>query len=314
MRCGPSSSPTRCLPARIDVVGADPVLVEAPGAIPLTVMRPPPERTGRHRSRRCSISRSTRRRTRWRGASCCRSTVVSGRSSSSAAPCAGGWQRRRHRRAGGAAMGRRGRGRGSIPRRPVRPRRCTNGSRRPCASPRAAVDVLGAIRAERDGPVPNVSSLSQARRHGPHVPARLPRAGARPPGAAGRWPRHGGGATVQGALAAAVLQTSAPLLAGTEEATLCLATPTNLRPRSEPPLPDDEVMLAIGLLCTPYLVSSDAGTTLARRDQRADPAARSPGARVICSTASRGGDLRRDRRGDRVVRRLDRRRPRRMPP
>jgi hypothetical protein len=31
-----------------------------------------------------------------------------------------------------------------------------------------------------------------------------------------------------------------------------------------PPLSDDEVMLAVGLLCTPYRVSEDAGVTLAR--------------------------------------------------
>jgi hypothetical protein len=130
-------------------------------------------------------------------------------------------------------------------------------------APRAAVDVLAAIRAEREGRVPN--DFPCHRRDATARMSRLDCLVLEP----GRLERliaasRGQGATVQGALGAAVLQAGATLLAGTEEPTLCLATPTDLRGRVEPPLPDDQVMLAIGLLCTPYLVSRDAGTTLAR--------------------------------------------------
>ena len=61
-----------------------------------------------------------------------------------------------------------------------------------------------------------------------------------------------------------MLGASAALLAGNEERRLCLATPTDLRRRVEPPLSDDEVMLAVGLLCTPYPVPTGASTALAR--------------------------------------------------
>jgi hypothetical protein len=130
-------------------------------------------------------------------------------------------------------------------------------------APRAAVDVLAAIRAERDGGVPNAFPCHRrdatARRSRLDClvlePGRLEQLAAA---------ARGEGATVHGTLAAAVLQASATLLAGTDDPWVCLATPTDLRRRLEPPLPDDEVMLAIGLLCTPYLVARDESTTLAR--------------------------------------------------
>ena len=39
---------------------------------------------------------------------------------------------------------------------------------------------------------------------------------------------------------------------------------THLRPRVDPPLPHDDMQLAIGLVCTPYLVSAETSATLGR--------------------------------------------------
>ena len=66
-----------------------------------------------------------------------------------------------------------------------------------------------------------------------------------------------------GTIDAALLEAAAALFEAQEARALFLASPTDLRPRVEPPLPADDVMLAIGMLCTPYLVSEESGDTLA---------------------------------------------------
>ncbi len=71
------------------------------------------------------------------------------------------------------------------------------------------------------------------------------------------------GASVTGTIDAALLEATAALFDGPEPRVLFLASPTDLRPRVEPPLPADDVMLAIGMLCTPYLVSEANRDTLA---------------------------------------------------
>jgi hypothetical protein len=249
------------LRARIDVVGADPVLVEAPGAIPLTVLPPGADRQTPVTAlldlpfapapsplARCVLmpldggERSV-------VALALHHALADGRGAvtvvQEALRCVDGDE---------AALG--SPPAGAPP--PLHDRFPAS-----LGAPRAAVDVLGAIRAERDGRVPNAFPC-----HGRDATARTSRLDCLvlEPDRLDQLvaAAHGEGATVQGALAAAVLQAGATLLAGTGEPTLCLATPTDLRRRAEPPLPDGEVMLAIGLLCTPYLVSSDAGTTLAR--------------------------------------------------
>ena len=306
MRCGPSSSPTRCFRAdrrRRRRSGARRGTRGDPAHRHAT---PPPERTGRHRSRRCSISRSTRRRTRWRGASCCRSTVVSGRSSSSR--CTMRWRMATPpspscgRRCDGST-GTRPR---SIPRRPVRPRRCTNGSRRPCASPRAAVDVLGAIRAERDGRRAERVSLSQARRHGPHVPARLPRAGAatawsswsRPPTAAGAT--RAAGRSRRGTPDAR----AAP---GRRRRKRRCAWPPRLTCArgSEPPLPDDEVHAGHRAAVHPVSRVERCGHDMlpARISEQTRPGGRPRREPSLLPLRAEAATYTADRRGARVVRR-----------
>ena len=71
------------------------------------------------------------------------------------------------------------------------------------------------------------------------------------------------GVSVTGTIDAALLQATATLFEPSEPRVLFLASPTDLRPRVEPPLPADDVMLAIGMLCTPYLVSEESSDTLA---------------------------------------------------
>jgi hypothetical protein len=132
------------------------------------------------------------------------------------------------------------------------------------ASPRGAVGVLGAVRTEREGqPPPDVLGF-----HDRVVPAvhsrhdllvvrgdRLDELLARAKAA---------GATVTGWIDAAFLQSAAALFDDDEPHWICLASATDLRPRVEPPLPYDDMQLAIGMVCTPYLVSEATRDTLAR--------------------------------------------------
>ncbi len=72
------------------------------------------------------------------------------------------------------------------------------------------------------------------------------------------------GATVTGWIGAAFLQSAAALFDDDEPHSICLASATDLRPRVEPPLPFDDMQLAIGMVCTPFLVSAATNDTLAR--------------------------------------------------
>jgi hypothetical protein len=132
------------------------------------------------------------------------------------------------------------------------------------ASPRAAVDVLAAVRAERDGqPAPAVfpfhdryNSAITARHDvlvvdGGNLEALLARA-------------KNVGATVTGCIDAAFLESAADLFDDDEPRWICLASATDLRHRVDPPLPFDDMQLAIGMVATPYLVSAATKDTLAR--------------------------------------------------
>jgi hypothetical protein len=132
------------------------------------------------------------------------------------------------------------------------------------ASARGATRVLGAIRAERAGqPAPDEFPFHdrQARvthpRHdmlvvsGDDLTALRARAKA-------------AGATVGGYLGAALLESTAELFDDDAPHWICLTSATDLRPRVEPPLPHDDMQLAIGLVCTPYLVSAETSDALAR--------------------------------------------------
>ncbi len=132
------------------------------------------------------------------------------------------------------------------------------------ASPRAAVDVLGAIRAEREGqPAPALFPF-----HDRHAQATVPRHdllvvdGA----ALGALLAHAKavGATVTGVVDAAFLESAADLFGDDEPRWICLASATDLRHRVEPPLPFDDMQLAIGMVATPYLVSEATHDTLPR--------------------------------------------------
>jgi hypothetical protein len=72
------------------------------------------------------------------------------------------------------------------------------------------------------------------------------------------------GAGVSGRLAAAVLRASAALFPEPGDRTLLLGSATDLRARVEPPLPAGEVTNAMGMLCSPYLVTADENDALAR--------------------------------------------------
>jgi hypothetical protein len=131
-------------------------------------------------------------------------------------------------------------------------------------SPRAVVEILGAVRDERSGqPAPSDFPF-HAR------------------GARGLWPQHAiltlegdglssfvaqakaTGSTVTGAVGAVMLEAGAALFPTDEPRWLCLASATDLRPRVEPPLALDDAQIAIGMLCTPYMVSEATRDTLAR--------------------------------------------------
>ena len=130
-------------------------------------------------------------------------------------------------------------------------------------SPRAVVDVLSQVRAERAGqPAPSAFPF-----HARDVTDRMPRHAKLVLDAdAARdlvTRSRAAGVSVTGTVDAALLEATAALFEGQEQRVLFLASPTDLRPRVEPPLPADDVMLAIGMLCTPYLVSEESRDTLA---------------------------------------------------
>src|SRR6202034_3332582 len=73
------------------------------------------------------------------------------------------------------------------------------------------------------------------------------------------------GDTVKGVLAAAALESCLGLFDEPEDRMLCLAIPTDLRQRVVPPLSDEGVFCAVGLLCTPYLVHPTSNPDLGRQ-------------------------------------------------
>jgi hypothetical protein len=129
---------------------------------------------------------------------------------------------------------------------------------------RSVRDVLSDVRAERSGlPAPNDFPF-----HARHMPIRRTRLHVLliDPVHALVSAARGAETTVHGLVAAAALQSAAALLGDghREEQVLAVASPTDLRSRVEPPLPPGEVMVATGLLCTPYAVAGDT-PQLARR-------------------------------------------------
>lgn len=132
------------------------------------------------------------------------------------------------------------------------------------ASARGATQVLSAMRKERAGqPAPAEFPF-----HDRHTAAIEPRHDSLVVSgddlAALRATAKAAGATVTGHMAAALLEATAALFDDDEPRWICLTSATDLRPRVEPPLPHDDMQLAIGLVCTPYLVSAETSETLAR--------------------------------------------------
>jgi hypothetical protein len=131
-------------------------------------------------------------------------------------------------------------------------------------SARGATRVLGAIREERAGqPPPDDFPF-----HDRHVRVTHPRHDklvvSGDDFAALRATAKAAGATVAGYLGAALLESTAALFDDDAPHWICLTSATDLRPRVDPPLPHDDMQLAIGLVCTPYLVSAETSATLAR--------------------------------------------------
>ncbi|HEY1987839.1 MAG TPA: hypothetical protein VGG43_00065 [Acidimicrobiales bacterium] len=123
-------------------------------------------------------------------------------------------------------------------------------------SPRTALDVLQAIRGERQG----IGEPPLVPFHARHQEAWVPRYQilvGEPGGLSGLVDQaRAAGATVSGALAAIALESLASLFDESGERTLYLGTPVDLSQRVEPPLPADTVVCAVGMLCTPYRVST----------------------------------------------------------
>ena len=128
---------------------------------------------------------------------------------------------------------------------------------------RRVLDVLAQVREEREGTVAPTAFPFHAR----DVTTCAPRYDTLvlPPDATRRLLREASaaGASVTGVLAAALLQSAAALFDTDASRALLLASATDLRTRVDPPLPEDDAMVAIGMLCTPYLVSEES-STLAR--------------------------------------------------
>ena len=133
----------------------------------------------------------------------------------------------------------------------------------PLQSPRAVVDVVSQVRAERAGQVAPTAFPFHAREVTDRV-ARYDKLVLDGDAARDLVTRsRAAGVSVTGTIGAALLEATAALFEDHEARAIYLASATDLRPRVEPPLPADDVMLAIGMLCTPFLVSEETGDTLA---------------------------------------------------
>ena len=133
----------------------------------------------------------------------------------------------------------------------------------PLQSPRAVVDVLSQVRAERAGQAAPSPFPFHAREVTDRV-ARYDKLVLDGDAARGLVARsRAAGVSVTGTIGAALLEATAALFEDHEARSIYLASATDLRPRVEPPLPADDVMLAIGMLCTPFVVSEESRDTLA---------------------------------------------------
>jgi hypothetical protein len=132
-------------------------------------------------------------------------------------------------------------------------------------SPRARIEVLREVQRERKGQAEPVALPFHHR----EVASRRPRfdllevePDQMPPL---RDRARAAGASVYGLLAAATLEATAALFEGAADRVICLATPTDLRNRVDPPEPDDSIRCAVGLLSTPYPVATPPDPGLGRR-------------------------------------------------
>jgi hypothetical protein len=132
-------------------------------------------------------------------------------------------------------------------------------------SPSAAVEVLRAVRAERSGQGPPADLPFHDRTASVRA-SRLDQL-VLEPGALEKLRAEASacGSSVFGMLAAATLRATASLLGGAEDHLISLGTPTDLRRRVDPPIPDESMVVAIGLLSTPYQVRVGSDPDLARQ-------------------------------------------------
>ena len=132
-------------------------------------------------------------------------------------------------------------------------------------SARARVEVLGAVRQERQG-LPAPAEFPFHHRQVTSRSMRIDRLQVPPDQIESL--RNGAravGTTLHGLLAACSLQAAAELFGDPQDRLIYLASTTDLRYRMEPPLPEDGVCVAVGLLTTPYRVSAEADPDLGRQ-------------------------------------------------
>jgi NRPS condensation-like uncharacterized protein len=133
------------------------------------------------------------------------------------------------------------------------------------SAPRHRVEVLGAIRQERKG-LPDPTVFPFHHREVRSRSMKLDRFEVPADEIEGlRDAARALGTTLHGLLGAAGLESASDLLDQPSERLIYLATTTDLRSRMEPPLPEDGVCVAVGLLPTPYLVSPHGDPQLGSR-------------------------------------------------
>ena len=132
------------------------------------------------------------------------------------------------------------------------------------ASPKAAIEVLRAIRDERKGVV--VDELPFHDRHSSVRRSRFHQLTIREPGISELAQRtKAAGSTVNGVIAAAVLESAAALFDEPGDRYLTLTTPAELRSNAEPPIDRFYFGLVMGVLSSPYLVRPGDNPDLAQR-------------------------------------------------
>lgn len=132
------------------------------------------------------------------------------------------------------------------------------------ASPRAAVEVLRTIRDERKGV--QIDDFPFHNRHSGVRRSRFHQLAVREQGVADLAKRAKAvGATVNGVIAAAVLEAIAALYDEPADRVILLSTPAELRSMAEPPVDRHYFGLAMGVLNSPYLVPAGGDPDLPRR-------------------------------------------------